>query len=113
MGPHQARQNTNFVLIERVNFYDPDNNLIFVFVYLAKPIAPERKQTPGSGTVLKKKRFDFNTAENIRRESAKLIILVFRTSNHYAIGNPHVRNVETGHRLLCFVLAWSMDRLQR
>ena len=55
MGPHQARQNTNFVLIERVNFYDPDNNLIFVFVYLAKPIAPERKQTPGSGTVLKKK----------------------------------------------------------
>jgi len=32
-----------------------DNNLIFVFVYLAKPIAPELKQTPGSGAVLNKR----------------------------------------------------------
>jgi hypothetical protein len=49
--------------------------------------------------------FDFNTAENIGRESVKLIILVFKTPNQCATGNPHVQKVETGHRLLCFVLA--------
>jgi len=37
-----------------VDFYNPDNNLIFVFIYLAKPIAAEPKQTPGSGTALNK-----------------------------------------------------------
>jgi hypothetical protein len=58
MGLHQAGQNSCQVhdcVLRGVNFYDPDNNLIFVFVYLAKPIAPEPKQTPGSGTALNKR----------------------------------------------------------
>jgi hypothetical protein len=33
-------------------------------------------------------------------DTAKLIILVFRTSNHYATGNQNIQTVERGHKPL-------------